>query len=47
MEVTICYNTEENNFCVYRGLDLVLLTSSYVAALKKFDQLCAQMAGCG
>jgi putative hemolysin len=43
MDVELTFDADKNEYCVFRGCDLVVVTKSYSQAIKKFDELCEQV----
>ena len=43
MDVELCFDAEKNLYLVFRGVEMVLQTKSYVKAINKFDALCGQI----
>jgi hypothetical protein len=42
VDVELTYDAENNEYCVFRGCDLILRTHSYDQAIKRFNMLCDQ-----
>ncbi len=45
MIIELTYDGESNEFCIYRGCDLLLHTKFYHRAIKRFTELCDQLRG--
>ena len=43
--IELTYDAEANEYCVYRGCDLIVHTPSYDKALRRFNELCDQLRG--
>lgn len=41
--VELTFDPEERTYCVYMGIEPMLVTTSYDRALKRFNELCEQV----
>jgi hypothetical protein len=43
MIVEMTYDAEQNEYCIFRGCDMILNTPSFALGIRKFNELCDQV----